>query len=57
MKNKTKEVVVLGESNEKNVIVEKGLEPVTSIYLTPPPNPENFTLVGKELIPIIKAHK
>src|SRR5664279_4889056 len=34
MKNKTKEVVVLGESNEKNVIVEKGLEPGTSIYLT-----------------------
>jgi multidrug efflux pump subunit AcrA (membrane-fusion protein) len=57
LKNKTKEVVVLGESNEKNVIVEKGLEPGTAIYLTPPQNPENFTLVGKELIPIIKAHK
>jgi multidrug efflux pump subunit AcrA (membrane-fusion protein) len=57
MKNKTKEVVVLGESNEKNVIVEKGLDPGTDIYLTPPTNPENFTLVGKELIPAIKAHR
>jgi len=57
VKNKTKKIVVLGESNEKNVIVEKGLEPGTDIYLTSPQNPGNFRLMGEELIPIIKAHK
>ena len=56
-KNKTKEIVKLGESNEKNVIVEKGLEPGAVIYLNPPQNPENFKLVGADLIPLIKAHR
>jgi multidrug efflux pump subunit AcrA (membrane-fusion protein) len=56
-KNKTKEIVVLGESNEKNVIVEKGLEPGAIIYLIPPQNPEKFRLVGENLISVIKAHK
>jgi HlyD family secretion protein len=56
-KNKTKEIVKLGESNEKNVIVEKGLEPGAVIYLIPPLNPENFKLIGADLIPLIKAHK
>jgi multidrug efflux pump subunit AcrA (membrane-fusion protein) len=55
-KNKTKQVVILGESNEKNVIVEKGLEPGTTIYLIPPQNPADFKRVGEELIPEIKAH-
>ena len=56
-KNRTKEIVIPGESNEKNIIVEKGLEPGAVIYLIPPRNPENFRLVGENLIPIIKAHK
>jgi hypothetical protein len=57
MKNRTKEIVILGESNEKNVIVGKGLVPGSTIYLTPPQNPEKFRLVGEELIPIIRANK
>ena len=56
-KNKTKEIVILGESNEKNVIVEKGLEPGRIIYLIPPQNPEKFRLVGEDLISIIKARR
>jgi HlyD family secretion protein len=56
-KNKTKDLVVLGESNEKNIIVEKGLEPGAVIYVIPPQNPEEFKIVGEDLIPIIKAHK
>ena len=56
-KNKTKNIVILGESNEKNVIVEKGLEPGTDIYVTSPAKPEDFKLVGAELISIIKEHK
>jgi HlyD family secretion protein len=56
-KNKTKEIVLLGESNEKNVIVEKGLQQGAMIYLIPPVDPESFRLVGEELIAFIKPHK
>jgi HlyD family secretion protein len=53
-KNRTKQVVLLGESNDKNSIVEKGLTAGTTIYLVPPENSEKFKLVGENLIPIIK---
>jgi HlyD family secretion protein len=56
-RNKTKQVVLLGEANDKNVIVEKGLEPGISIYVVPPKKAENFKLVGENLIPLIKNHK
>ena len=53
-KNKTKQVVVLGESNEKNVMIEKGLDPKKTIYVITPSDPANFKLVGEDLIPIIR---
>lgn len=53
-KNKTKQIVILGESNEKNIIVERGLEPGTTIYLTTPEEPEKFRLSGEELISQIR---
>jgi HlyD family secretion protein len=56
-KNKTKQIVILGESNEKNVIIEKGLEPGTTVYLVPPENTENFRLVGEDLISMIRLQK
>ena len=56
-KNKTKQIVILGESNEKHVIVKQGLEPGSDIYLTIPAEPEKFRLVGENLIPIIKELK
>lgn len=49
-KNKTKQIVVVGESNEKNVIVEQGLEAGSQIYVIPPENPETFKISGEELI-------
>jgi HlyD family secretion protein len=56
-KNKTKQIVVLGESNEKNVIVEQGLEPGITIYVTPPEEPGKFKLVGENLISVIKLRQ
>jgi HlyD family secretion protein len=56
-KNNTKNIVMLGEANEKNVIVEKGLEAGDLIYLIQPPEPESFRLVGEDLISAIKEHK
>ena len=49
-KNNTKNIVVLGEANDKNVIVEKGLKAGTMIYLIEPQEPEKFKLVGENLV-------
>jgi HlyD family secretion protein len=54
LKNGNKQVVVLGESNENNVIVEQGLQAGTQVYLSTPLKVENFKLVGEELIPVIR---
>ena len=57
VKNRTMQDVLLGESNEKNVIVKKGLVPGTLIYITRPENPESFKRKGQDLIPDIKAQR
>jgi HlyD family secretion protein len=54
LKKGDKQVVVLGESNENNVVIEQGLEPGIQIYLSTPENSENFKLIGEELITVIK---
>lgn len=53
-KKETKNFVILGESNDKNVIIEKGLKPGTSVWLTIPPEPKKFRTEGTELIPEIR---
>ncbi|HAM09707.1 MAG: hypothetical protein A2X05_10425 [Bacteroidetes bacterium GWE2_41_25] len=54
LKNHTRQIVVLGRSNEKHVIVEKGLKPGAQVYIIPPDEPEKFKLAGEELIPEIR---
>ena len=53
-KNGLKQVVVLGESNDKEIVVEKGVEPGTVLYLTTPSDVDNFKLAGEEFINTIK---
>jgi len=53
-KNGTRQIVLLGETSDKNIIIEKGLEPGTSVYLVPPEKSYRFELAGEELIPLIK---
>ncbi|MDP4223920.1 MAG: efflux RND transporter periplasmic adaptor subunit [Bacteroidota bacterium] len=48
-RNKTKQVVVPGEANDKNIVIEKGLKPRQLVYLIQPENADNFRVVGKEL--------
>jgi HlyD family secretion protein len=45
-----KQVVLLGEMNDKNVIVTSGLEPGDAVYLIQPEEPWKFKLTGEELI-------
>ena len=56
-KKGTKQIVVLGESNENNVVVEQGIKPGEKIYLSTPEKPDKFKLVGTELIATIKEHE
>ena len=56
-RNNTKRIVVLGAANDKNVIVEKGVEPGSTLYIVPPQNPGKFKLIGEELIPEVKKRR
>ncbi len=51
-KDKKKQIIVMGESNENNVVVEQGLEVGDVIYLSNPENPEGFKIAGEELIAV-----
>jgi multidrug efflux pump subunit AcrA (membrane-fusion protein) len=54
LRNRSKHVLLLGDSNDKNTIVEKGLDPGISVCITTPENPEKFSITNKDLIPEIK---
>jgi HlyD family secretion protein len=52
-----RQVVMLGKSNDKDIIIEKGLQAGTRIYVTEPAERLKFRLAGKELIKEIKERK
>jgi multidrug efflux pump subunit AcrA (membrane-fusion protein) len=56
-KNKTRQIVLLGEFNDKNIIVEDGLKPGDVIYLMPPEKAGTFRLAGEDLIPVIRERE
>lgn len=56
-KEGVRQVVVLGESNENDVIVEQGLKPGEKLYLSIPEDGDRFKLQGEDLIAIIKERK
>lgn len=51
-KDKTRQIVVTGESNEKNIIIERGLKPKQSVYVVQPDNADDFKIKGEELKPL-----
>ncbi len=56
-KNKERQVVILGESNENEVIVEQGLEAGDKLLLSIPDRPDDYKLSGEELIPVFKERE
>jgi hypothetical protein len=56
-KRGVKQIVLLGESNEKYVLIEKGLEPGTKLYINNPENTNKFKVEGEELVNIIKERQ
>ncbi len=51
-KKGARQIVVLGEENENNVVIEQGLTDGTVIYLSTPENPDRFKLTGQDLIAV-----
>jgi len=49
-KERTRQVILPGESNDKYIMVREGLEPGTEIYLTPPENSEEYPISGANLL-------
>lgn len=49
-KNKTRQVVVVGELNDKHAVIRQGLDEGTMIFLVPPEDAATFKLVGQNLI-------
>ena len=52
-----KQIVVLGESNDRNVIIEQGLTEGTSVWILNPENPSRFEIRGEELIAVNRARE
>jgi len=52
--NQTKQVVLLGEANDTEIIVEQGLSAGDKVYVSVPENSASWKTTGEELIPIIK---
>jgi HlyD family secretion protein len=57
LKTGYRQIIIPGKSNEKNIIIEKGLKPGTEIYISDPPNSSKFKYKGNELIPEIKERR
>lgn len=52
-----KQIVLLGESNENHIIVEKGLKKGEKLYLSMPEEPETFRYAGLALIDEIRKKR
>lgn len=53
-KNHTRQYVVVGEANEKNVVVEQGLEPGTQVFVIPPAETDKYRVKGEELMAVTR---
>ncbi|HER08544.1 MAG TPA: HlyD family efflux transporter periplasmic adaptor subunit [Bacteroides sp.] len=52
-----RQIVLVGPSNENNIVIEKGLEPGEMVYLSVPEEPESFEFTGMALMDEIKKRK
>ena len=52
-KGGTRQIVLLGAMNDKDVVVKKGIDPGTILYMETPGNADNFKLSGEEILDVI----
>ena len=55
--NRTKQIVVLGDANDNEIIIEHGLSPGDRVYVSTPEGSANWRMVGEELIPVIRQRE
>ena len=53
-KNQTKQIVVLGEANDNEIVIDQGLSAGDEVYVSIPEKSETWRLTGEELLPIIR---
>jgi multidrug efflux pump subunit AcrA (membrane-fusion protein) len=53
-KNGVRQVVIPGQSNDREIIIEEGVKPGMSLYREIPSDADKFKLAGEELIDILK---
>ena len=53
-KDRKKQVIIPGEMNDKNIIIEKGLTAKTAVWLRTPDDPGKFKLKGNDLITLVR---
>ena len=53
-KNNTRQIVVLGESNENEIVVEQGLEEGDKVLLSVPEGADDMRFTGLELVEVIR---
>ena len=52
-----RQVVIPGESNDKHIIIEKGVDAGRPLFLDTPGKADKFRLAGNELIPLITGRQ
>ncbi len=52
-KNKTRQIVVPGDANDKFVVIKQGLEPGEEVYIIQPTDGDKFKMVGKEMAALV----
>jgi HlyD family secretion protein len=52
-----RQIVIPGEADDKNIIIEKGLTAGTEIWVRTPDDPSRFSLAGIDLIPVIRERE
>lgn len=56
-RDKQRQVVVLGESNDNFIIIEQGLKKGDVVYLSSPEDPESFPFTGLEYMEVIRQRE
>ena len=56
-KDRKRQIVIPGDSDDKNIIIEAGLKAGTSVWTRIPDNYNKYTLAGNDLVPVIRERE
>lgn len=56
-KDRKRQIVIPGDSDDKNIIIEAGLSAGTAVWTMIPDNYNKFTLAGNDLVPVLRERE